>query len=194
MAWLAPWDLGCVIFEEYLFRPGGHPGLTECLGAACCSVAAADDLMSLVEGLFEDALADDATGRMAVARICTIARRGDRVKERKELERGGAEKESRRKLKTSRGERCRLVTKPSIERAPERARERTHFSFLSICSSSTPLPSNNLNLDPPTFPSVRASFVAFTPPILLRHLRETSRGANQRPLISRRSPPPREQG
>lgn len=102
MAWLAPWDLGCVIFDEYLFSPGGHPGLTECLGAA--SVAAAADMTSLAEGLVEGALADDATGRMAIARICTMARRGDRVEEERGG-RGGQGKDGERIEKEPRDER-----------------------------------------------------------------------------------------
>lgn len=78
MAWLAPCDLGCVIFEEYLFKPGGQPGLTECLGgAATVSVAAAGDLTSLAAALVEEPFEVDAAGRVAIARICTMACKGD---------------------------------------------------------------------------------------------------------------------
>ena len=86
-----------MIFDEYLFSPGGQPGLTECLGGAAgaCSVAAAEDVMSLVEGLVEDALADDAAGRMAIARICIMeAERGIGERE-KEASSGGGGREER---------------------------------------------------------------------------------------------------
>ena len=95
--------MGCVIFDEYLFSPGGHPGLTECLGGAAgaCSVAAAEDVMSLVEGLVDDALADDAAGRMAIARICIMeAERGIGEREKEASSGGGGErKEGETQLK-----------------------------------------------------------------------------------------------
>lgn len=77
--------------------------MTECLGGAAgaCSVAAAEDVMSLVEGLVDDALADDAAGRMAIARICIMeAERGIGEREKEASSGGGGErKEGETQLK-----------------------------------------------------------------------------------------------
>ena len=167
MAWLAPWDLGCVIFDEYLFRPGGQPGLTECLGAASV-VAAAEDLMSLVEGLLEDFWADDAAGRMAIARICTMTRKRGSAKEQKKLESGGARRKERQwELQTSAAFRLTL--------------------FLFLLLFSTPLSSQPR--PPPPFSSRCAPLLSRSPlPAVAVTCEKPRAGPTSPPLISCRSP------
>lgn len=153
MAWLAPCDLGCVIFDEYLFRPGGQPGLTACRGGAdCCSVAAADDLMSRVEGVLGELMGIDAAGRVTIARICTMAGKGGIWMRAREGELRSASEREKKRREEKRKERC-LVRRHSIGQRGEE----NHFSFS---------PSSSFNLDPPRLASLFGRLHLSHPPSL----------------------------
>lgn len=100
MAWLAPWDFGCVIFEEYLLSPGGQPAATEWRGAASVAAADADvdvddvgiEMLLLLffferplRGALPEFLDGDAsaTGRVDIARMRMVWSQRDQKKPNK---------------------------------------------------------------------------------------------------------------
>ena len=115
--------------------------MTACRGGAdCCSVAAADDLMSRVEGVLGELMGIDAAGRVTIARICTMAGKGGIWMRAREGELRSASEREKKRREEKRKERC-LVRRHSIGQRGEE----NHFSFS---------PSSSFNLDPPRLASL----------------------------------------